>query len=152
MKRSMYTKIGCLMLLLAAVLCSSCEKVFPNPKLDNFWKLDKVSFLSGSDFQGATCQEKEYMGVFWGFARDLIEVENHNINFGSHGIITDCGDSLKVDFSMYSQVQGYDMPKLLLSIQSCGISTYTTTYRIIRMDKKKLILEDNVSRLEFTRW
>ena len=139
-------------LLVLAVSLNSCEKIFTNPKLDNFWKLDRIVYPSGYDFMGNACTEVRTDSIFYGFARDLVEVENHRIKFGSIGVMTDYGDSLKLDFSMYAQVQDFDVPKLLLALQSCGLGSLSSTYRIVRMDKRSLVLEDSKSRLEFVRW
>lgn len=121
---------------------SSCTSAFPNGKLDYMWRLDKITYLNGHDYNGNECAEEEKGKVWYSFARDLVEISD-NQPHGKIGITTDYGDSIKFDFSMYPSIT---------DLHPCGIWNNITTFKIELLDSGKMILSDQNVRLSFTRW
>lgn len=128
--------------LTVLLILASCTSVFPNEKLDYMWRLDKISYLNGHDYDGRICQEEEKKGIWFSFARDLVEI-SENQPHGKIGITTDYGDSIKFDFSMYENIS---------ELHRCGIWESVTTFNIEVLNSGKMILSDNNVRLHFTRW
>lgn len=125
-------------------ITSSCTSVFPNDQLDYMWRLDKIYDINSKE-------EKEIEHVWFCFARDLIEICD-NTPHGPVGVISDYGDSLKIDYSMYTESTTYDTTSLLKILRECGISSLTTTFIIEKLDSGKMILADKDFRLYLTRW
>ena len=133
-----------LLYLMTMLIASSCTSVFPNDKLDYMWRLDKIYDIDSKE-------EKEIEHVWFCFARDLIEICS-NTPHGPVGVIYDYGDSLKIDYSMYTESTTYDTESVLRILRECGISSLTTTFVIERLDSGKMILADKNFRLFLTRW
>ena len=51
---------------LAMLFVISCESVFPDDRLDNFWKLDRISYLDSDGFGTPVSVNDTVSGVFWG--------------------------------------------------------------------------------------
>lgn len=139
--------------LFIAVFMSGCEPVFPNNKLDNFWRLNYVEYRSGMDFSGETCESDTLGDVYWGFARNIVQIESHSgTYFSYYGITTDTGDSIGLDFSVYTPDAGYDTLKIVNNLNRCGISALNTSYYIQKIDRRSMILINNTVTLRFERW
>lgn len=146
MKKRTRDIIAAFMTILSVWQFTSCAKVFPNDKLDFLWRLDKVCYLHS----GTSNNEMEKSGIWYAFARDLVEIRNGETN-GPIGILTDYGDSIKIDYSMYCEVAEYDIDSLLRYLSNCGITSLTTVFKIEQLDCN-MILSNNDTRLFFTKW
>ncbi len=144
MKKRTRDIIAAFFTILSVWLLTSCTKVFPNDKLDYLWRLDKICY------SGSGNHEVEKSGIWYAFARDLVEIRNGEIN-GPIGILTDYGDSIKIDYSMYAGVADYDTESLLRYLSDCGITSLTVVFKIERLDSN-MILSNNDTRLFFTKW
>ena len=95
------------MIMLALSFCS-CENVFHNDKLDYLWRLDSVEYVDGVDLNGNPCTKEPKQGYWLSFARDLVKIDNKDNQFAAIGILTDNGDNLVFDFSMYEGLQKWN--------------------------------------------
>ena len=137
-----------IILVLACLLpVMSCENVFHNDKLDFLWRLDSVEYLDGKDFSGKPCNKENKSGLWFGFSRDLVEIENQNSEFKAVGILKDSGDLLVFDFSMYS-----DWTVIMDGLRMMGMDTLVSTFQVTELNRKNMILTGNKTVLELTRW
>ncbi|MCQ2064486.1 MAG: lipocalin-like domain-containing protein [Bacteroidaceae bacterium] len=133
-------------LFLAAALVS-CENVFHNDSLDFMWRLDRIEFAGGTDFDGNACSARSVSGLWVSFARDLVEIQNSNDYFGTIGILTEYGDSLRLDFSMCADETGLDA-----ELKEFGIGSRISTFCKTRLDREGMTLSGDRTTLYFTRW
>lgn len=153
-------KFTFIILISLAALCLSslltgCEKVFPNDKLDNFWRLNRVEYREGSNFNGESCYADTLKSVYFGFSRHLLQIENHTTGGSYWGNIVDNGDSLTLDFSAYEKPENaskYDPVKTLAGLQTCGIESLVTTFSIDRLTRREMQLSTPRVRLYFEKW
>lgn len=122
-------------------IVSSCTSAFPNDRLAFLWRLDKIEFLDGKDYSGNPCDEMQ-VEAWYSFARDLVEIREGHAEPGCFGIVTDYGDSLRLDFSLH-----YDS----LRLAGMGIVEKAPVFKVEKMDSE-MILSNDKSRLFFTRW
>ena len=134
--------------MLAMVLLHSCENVFHNDKLDYLWRLDSVEYIDGVDLNGNACSKESKEGMWFSFARDLVKVENKNKEFCVIGILTDLGDQLTFDFSMYEDVQW----AALNGLKQMGIDAKVASFGVTELNSKELVLTGSKTVLRFTRW
>lgn len=155
MRRSIFGIAISLAALCVSLFLNSCENVFPNDKLDNFWRLNRVEYRSGMDFNGEIRDVDTLKSVFYGFSRHLLQVENHS-NGGSYwGNTTDTGDSLTLDFSAYQKPENatrYDATKTLAGLKTCGIDSLVTKYSIDRLTRSEMVLSNDHVTLHFEKW
>ena len=144
MKRTSIT----ILIMLVMVLLHSCENVFHNDKLDYMWRLDSVEYIDGVDLNGNACSKESKEGVWFSFARDLVKVENKNKDFCVIGILTDYGDQLTFDFSMYEDVQWATLNGLKLM----GINAKVASFNVTELNSKEMVLTGSKTVLRFTRW
>lgn len=137
--------------MLFALSSTSCTKVFTDDDLDFLWRLDSVCYLSGTDFNGEPCEREEKSGIFYGFARDLVEICDHQLH-GPIGIITRDGNTLEIDYSIYAGFADYDINGILNTLHNCGISELTSTFQIEELTSTTLTISDEYTRLSFTKW
>src|SRR5574344_1472944 len=145
------------LLLVAAIVTISistisCEKVFPNDELDHFWRLNYVEYPNGTDLYGDVCDVDTMGNVYFGFAQDLLQIENHTNGFSSFGVLTDIGDSLRFDFSVYREEDGYDPDNIAANLKMVGIDSLFSTFFIKQLDKKHLTLSNESAVLRFEKW
>lgn len=145
-------------LILTVAFLSSCNPVFPDYELDNFWKLNQIEYKNGVDFVGNECTVVRADSIYFGFARSLIQIQNlsdtaHSLEhgFSKFGQILYTGDSLRIDYSVYTD-KDTNMPLLLKSLRLCGVENYVTTYSVDKLDNKELILSNEKVILNFKRW
>lgn len=134
--------------MLVMVLLHSCENVFHNDKLDYLWRLDSVEYIDGVDLNGNACSKESKEGMWFSFARDLVKVENKNKEFCVIGILTDLGDQLTFDFSMYEDVQW----ATLNGLKQMGIDAKVASFGVTELNSKELVLTGSKTVLRFTRW
>ena len=137
-----------LLIMLVMVLLHSCENVFHNDKLDYLWRLDSVEYIDGVDLNGNACSKESKEGMWFSFARDLVKVENKNKEFCVIGILTDLGDQLTFDFSMYEDVQW----ATLNGLKQMGIDAKVASFGVTELNSKELVLTGSKTVLRFTRW
>lgn len=145
------------LLLVAAIVTISistisCEKVFPNDKLDHFWRLNYVEYPNGTDLSGNICDIDTLGDVYFGFAQDLLQIENHSNDFSAFGVLTDMGDSLRFDFSVYRESDGYDPDNIATNLKMVGMDSLVSTFYIRQLDKNRLILSNESATLRFEKW
>ena len=137
-----------ILIMLVMVLLHSCENVFHNDKLDYLWRLDSVEYIDGVDLNGNACSKESKEGMWFSFARDLVKVENKNKEFCVIGILTDLGDQLTFDFSMYEDVQW----ATLNGLKQMGIDAKVASFGVTELNSKELVLTGSKTVLRFTRW
>lgn len=134
--------------MLVMVLMQSCENVFHNDKLDYLWRLDSVEYIDGVDFNGKTCSKECPEGVWFGFARDLVRVEDKRSGFCIIGVLTDQGDQLSFDFTMYQEEKwGADD-----GLKQIGVGTMVSSFNVTELNNKEMVLTGSKTVLRFTRW
>lgn len=143
------TGFAIFLIMCLSALAVSCDKVFPNDRLDFLWRLDRICFLNGTDFDGKECRERTAENVWYGFARDLVEVRC-NAPAGRIGVLTDYGDSLRFDFSMYDSDSIH--AELLDELHRCGLRDIVSTHSVEKLEGGEMILSDGTVRLFFTKW
>jgi hypothetical protein len=143
MKRFLY--ITALSMLTLAV-CSGCmEKAFPDDDLDFYWRLDRIEYRDGKDFQGQPCQSKDVDNIMFGFARHIVLIEAPGLS-QQHGITTETGDSIKLDYSIYNN------PALKDQLQDCGLDSVVSVFRIEYPDRQRMVLSGKKTVLRFRKW
>lgn len=145
--------LGTIVLL---ALCS-CNPVFPDYELDNFWKLEQIDYKQGETFSGVPCDFERTDSIYFGFARNLVQIQNladrfqqDSYGFSKYGKIVYTTDSLRIDYSVYKADDG--SAKLLQSLNKCGVEDYVTAFSVDRLDKKYLVLSNDKVILNFRRW
>lgn len=120
----------------------SCADVFHNGKLDGFWRLDNIEFVCGEDFDGNWCAGKEYGNVFWGFARNVVELNGASL----WGKTCFSGDSICIDFSM-NPISETDAV-----LRRYGLRKNVSEFEVECLDGRKMVISDGCDRLSFSRW
>ena len=139
-----------ILIVLTTVLLLSCENVFKNDKLDFLWRLDSVEYPDGYDLFGNPCEKENKEGLWFSFARDLVEIENNNNSlFSAIGIMKENGKTLTFDFSMYDEESwsGIDY-----GLKIMGIDSKVSTFTITELNGKTLVLTGSKTVLRFTKW
>lgn len=142
--RKLYVLLG----LILVGLMDSCESVFPNDDLDNFWKLRIVEYRSGFDFDGAPCQSKTVDDYMFGFARHLLVIRPVNDihdEYGMHAVTSEFSDSIKFDFSSCHT-------SALDTLKQCGIDSMVTVFRLDYPDRNTLLLSGSKTVLLLEKW
>lgn len=137
-------------------LCS-CNPVFPDYELDNFWKLEQIDYKQGETLLGVPCDFERADSIYFGFARNLVQIQNladmsqqDGYGFSKFGKIVYTTDSLRIDYSVYRADDS--SAKLLQSLNKCGVEDYVTAFSVDRLDNKYLILSNDKVILNFRRW
>lgn len=155
MRKSVSGILISLAALCVSSLLNSCENVFPNDKLDNLWRLNRIEYLDGRNFKGELRDADTLKSVFYGFSRHLIEIENHSDRGDYWGNTVDTGDSLTLDFSAYQKPENaakYDAAETLEALQICGMESLVTTYSIDRLTRTEMVLSTPRVKLHFEKW
>lgn len=138
-------------LAISVALCG-CESAFPNDKLDNFWKLDHIEYPGGTDFFGQTVQCEDVNGIYFGMARNIVQVENHSRNFDVYGILSDMTDSIRFDFSN-SIVNGInDTDAIKANLLYCGMDSVVMVFNVDKLTSNSLVLTSSKSILYLEKW
>lgn len=146
MKRKIYLTVLSVLSLLATSIFSGCmEKAFPNDDLDFYWRLDRIEYKDGVDFQGAPCEYKDVDNIMFGFARHIVLIEAPGLS-QQHGITTEIGDSITLDYSIYNN------PALKDRLQECGLDSVVSTFRIDYPDRGRMVLSGKKTVLRFRKW
>lgn len=136
------------LIMVLMILLQSCENVFHNDKLDYMWRLDSIEYIDGVDLNGNACSKESKEGVWFSFARDLVKVEYKENAFGVIGILTDHGEQLTFDFSMYEDEQW----ETLTNLTQIGIDAKVASFNVTQLNSKELVLTGSKTVLRFTRW
>lgn len=139
MNRKIFVTLAVLILLVLGV--SSCEHAFPNDDLDFYWRLQTIEYASGKT-------EQVKGDVMFGFARHMVLIEDLSNNFSRHGVTTDTGDSIKLDFSMYP---ASETDAILEGLGKCGMDSLVTTFKV-DYPKDRLVLTSGKATLRFKKW
>lgn len=135
--------------LILMVLFQSCENVFHNDKLDYMWRLDCLEYTDGVDLFGNTCSKQSIEGAWFSFARDLVKVEDKRSGLCIIGVLTENGDKLTFDFSMYNEDNWQPIDNELKQI---GIKDKISAFNVVELKGGKLVLEDSKVILRLTKW
>ncbi len=135
------------LLLVALVLCiGSCERAFPDDRLDYYWRLDRIEYKDGVNFRGDSCSWEEVDNTMFGFARHIVLIEDLTRGFSRHGVTTEFGDSIRLDYSMY------DDGGLIGGLRYCGLDSLVTTFKLSYPDRQRMVLENSRATLRFRKW
>ena len=137
-KKKYITALSVLSLLVLTVCYGCCEHAFPNDKLDFYWRLETI------EYKGGVTEQVD--NTMFGFSRHIVLIEDLSNGFTRHGITTDTGDSLKLDYSMYS-----DTTVVLEGLKRCGIDGTVTTFGV-EYPKGGLILSNDKVVLTLKKW
>lgn len=125
-------------LLLLLPVLSACEHAFPNDDLDFYWRLQSIERVGD--------EAETVNNTMFGFARHMVLIEDLKNHFTRHGVTTDTGDSLKLDFSMYT-----DTAYVQKGLSRCGIDSIVTVFKV-EYPKDRLILSNDKVVLRFRKW
>lgn len=146
MKRKVYITVLSVLSLLATAVFSGCmEKAFPNDDLDFYWRLDRIEYRDGVNFQGTPCEYKDVDDIMFGFARHIVLIEAPGLS-QQHGITTETGDSIKLDYSIYNN------PALKGPLQDCGLDSVVSVFRIEYPDRQRMVLSGKKTVLRLRKW
>ena len=146
MNRKIYITVFWVLSLLTLAICSGCmEKAFPNDDLDFYWRLDRIEYKNGTNFQGSPCEYKDVDNIMFGFARHIVLIEAPGLS-QQHGITTEFGDSIKLDYSIYNN------PALKDCLQECGLDSVVSVFRIEYPDRQRMVLSGKKTVLRFRKW
>lgn len=124
-----------IILLLGAILTSSCQKKDDNGNLGGFWKLLSIEESDG------TVKDTKEENIFWAIQLDLLQVRA-NESLRAYGRFQHIGDSLFV--------QMIDTPKIL---SEYGLKDPTDArFGVEHLDRKKMVLQSKYSRLTFRKF
>ena len=124
----------------------SCEPAFPNDKLDFYWRLDRIEYKGGINFKGENCEYDDIDDTMFGFSRHIVLIEDLTRGFSRHGITTEFGDSIRLDFSIYDDYTLTD------SLRLYGLDSVVTTFKVEYPDRQRLVLSSNKAVLKFRKW
>jgi len=144
-KRNIILLLMVLLVAVSAVGLSSCEKAFPNDKLDFYWRLDKIEYRDGMDFSGNPCQSKDVDNIMFGFARHIVLIEAPGLA-QQHGVTTEFEDSIRLDYSVYNN------PGLVNQLQKCGLDSLVSTFKLEFPDRQHMVLSGKKTILSFRKW
>lgn len=146
MKRKLYITVLSALCLMALVVFTGCmEHAFPNDDLDFYWRLDGIEYRDGVNFQGAPCEYKDVDNIMFGFARHIVLIEAPGLS-QQHGITTETGDSITLDYSIYNN------PALKDKLQECGLDSIVSTFKLEFPDRKRMVLSGKKTVLRFRKW
>ena len=146
MNRKIYIMVLSVFSLMVLVLCSGCmEHAFPNDKLDFYWRLDRIEFKDGTDFQGEPCEYKDIDNIMFGFARHIVLIEAPGLA-QQHGVTTEFDDSIRLDYSVYNN------PGLAVQLQKCGLDSVVSTFKLEFPDRQHMVLSGKKTILRFRKW
>lgn len=146
MNRKIYITVLSVFSLMVLVLCSGCmEHAFPNDKLDFYWRLDRIEFKDGTDFQGEPCEYKDIDNIMFGFARHIVLIEAPGLA-QQHGVTTEFDDSIRLDYSVYNN------PGLAVQLQKCGLDSVVSTFKLEFPDRQHMVLSGKKTILRFRKW
>ena len=145
----MIKNLKTILTVLLAVSCLSCEDVFKNDKLDFLWRLDSVEYLDGLDLYGKTIDKETKENMWFSFARDLVEIEDNSSEFSAIGILTDKGNTLIFDFSMYDEE---NWAGITYGLKKAGIDSKVSTFTVTELNNKKLVLTGRKTVLRLSKW
>lgn len=146
MKRRLFLTVLSVFSLLALLVFSGCmEKAFPNDDLDFYWRLDRIDFKDGRDFQGQECDYKTVDNIMFGFARHIVLIEAPGLN-QQHGITTEFQDSIRLDYSVYNN------PTLAGQLQKCGLDSIVSTFKLEFPGRGRMVLSGKKTILRFRKW
>lgn len=128
-----------------ALAVSSCEPAFPNDRLDFYWRLERVEFRDGTDFQGQPCEYKDIDNIMFGFSRHIVLIEAPGLS-QQHGITTEFDDSIRLDYSIYNN------PGLITKLHDCGLDSIVSVFRLEFPDRKQMVLSGKKTVLRFRKW
>jgi len=134
-----------LVLSLTAAVVSCCEPAFPDDDLDFYWRLDRIEYRDGKDFQGQPCEFRDVDNIMFGFARHIVLIEAPGLS-KQHGITTATADSIKLDYSIYNDAA------LVNRLNDCGLDSIVSTFKVDYPDRKHLVLSGRKTVLRFRKW
>ena len=146
MKRNGYTTVWAALCLMALSAFTGCmEHAFPNDDLDFYWRLDRIEYRDGVNFQGVPCEYKDIDNIMFGFARHIVLIEAPGLS-QQHGITTETGDSITLDYSIYNN------PALTDKLQECGLDSLVSTFKLEFPDRQRMVLSGKKTVLRFRKW
>ena len=101
MRKKVIAVLSALMLVALVMCIGSCECAFPDDRQDFYWRLDRIEYKDGVNFRGDSCTSENIDNTMFGFARHIVLIEDLTRGFSRHGVTTEFGDSIKLDYSMY---------------------------------------------------
>jgi hypothetical protein len=146
MRKKMVGILSALMLVALVMCIGSCERAFPDDRLDYYWRLDRIDYKDGVNFHGDSCSSEEVDNTMFGFARHIVLIEDLTRGFSRHGVTTEFGDSIRLDYSMY------DGGGLIGGLRYCGLDSLVATFRVSYPDCGRMVFENCGVVLWFRRW
>ena len=146
MNKKIYKTVLSVFALMVLAVCAGCmEHAFPNDDLDFYWRLDRIEYVDGVNFQGESCVYKDVDNIMFGFARHIVLIEAPGLT-QQHGITTETDDSITLDYSIYNN------PKLITKLQECGLDSVVSTFKLEFPDRKRMVLSGKKTVLRFRKW
>jgi hypothetical protein len=146
MRKKLFALVASALVLISAFTVVSClEPAFPDDNLDFYWRLDRIEYRDGKDFQGQSCLSKDVDDIMFGFARHIVLIEAPGLS-KQHGITTATNDSITLDYSIYNDAT------LAVKLQDCGLDSIVSTFKVEYPDRKHLVLSGCKTILRFRKW
>lgn len=146
MKRNIFiTVLSALCFMVLVVFTGCMERAFPNDDLDFYWRLDRIEYRDRVNFQGVPCEYKDIDNIMFGFARHIVLIEAPGLS-QQHGITTETGDSITLDYSIYNN------PALTDKLQECGLDSLVSTFKLEFPDRQRMVLSGKKTVLRFRKW
>lgn len=146
MKKKMVSVSSAIMLVALVMCIGSCERAFPDDRLDFYWRLDRIEYKDGVNFRGDSCSSENIENTMFGFARHIVLIEDLSRGFSRHGVTTEFSDSISLDYSMY------DDDGLIGGLRYCGLDSLVTTFKLSYPDRQRMVLENSRATLRFRKW
>ncbi|MCQ2083199.1 MAG: lipocalin-like domain-containing protein [Bacteroidaceae bacterium] len=137
-----------LLMLLSCILCS-CDKMFPNDRLDYMWRLDGIEYTSGYDLDGNECDYAAADYCWMSLARHLstfegMTYEGYSQTFGQ---FVERQDSIFFDFSMFP-----DTTLTMAVIRNFGMESMRPHFSYRLPHRNRLVLKGDSTVLYFSKW
>ena len=146
MRKKVFSALSAIMLVALVMCIGSCERAFPDDRLDYYWRLDRIEYKDGVNFRGDSCSWEEVDNTMFGFARHIVLIEDLARGFSRHGVTIEFGDSIRLDYSMY------DDGGLIGELRYCGLDSLVTTFKLSYPDRQRMVLENSRATLRFRKW
>ncbi len=140
-----------LIVIFAVVLLSlcGCQNVFYDDELDYQWRLDRIEYVSGRDFDGNDISVEEKTQCWMSMARDLVVLEDLSTSHAIRviGRFDYDGDSITFDFSANS-----NQKPLAGQLSHFGLPHIVSPFCISSLKRNSMVLAGDSTVLHFTRW
>lgn len=105
-----------------------------------------LEYKDGVNYRGDSCSSENIENTMFGFARHIVLIGDLSRGFSRHGVTTQFGDSIRLDYSVY------DDSGLINDLRYCGLDSVVTTFKLSYPDRQRMVFENFRVVLRFRKW